>query len=329
MSWFDASGFANIAKTALREAQKTIDKALDIKEDETASAPCKAPIDTNSDDFFDTWGLSQPGSSAKEHPKNEQNAKALKLQSSLWGSFSGSFFEGTKEEAKSPSIDSLDDSVDTSREHFTRSKLVVHNESNEYEEESEILKNNESEVKMLQKDPNTSSLNRLSIVSSNSCKNSESVELISTSPDSEIQSIEQEKSSSSAIDDEKQTSELASESVEVLGDSLTTPSVEVITFDSSSSESKEFTSPFDSPLVEELAVPSFKSSPDSVEVIPEEQEESVAEDTMSYTSISESTSATVLDHPFVHLKPQMMLKDTYNMAEPVLVSFLSQTVTVI
>lgn len=34
MSWFDATGFANLAKTALKEAQKTIDKALDIKEEE-------------------------------------------------------------------------------------------------------------------------------------------------------------------------------------------------------------------------------------------------------------------------------------------------------
>lgn len=34
MSWFDATGFANLAKTALKEAQKTIDKALDINEED-------------------------------------------------------------------------------------------------------------------------------------------------------------------------------------------------------------------------------------------------------------------------------------------------------
>lgn len=34
MSWFDAAGFANLAKSALKEAQKTIDKALDIKDEE-------------------------------------------------------------------------------------------------------------------------------------------------------------------------------------------------------------------------------------------------------------------------------------------------------
>lgn len=40
MSWFDAAGIANLAKTALKEAQKTIDKALDIteEEEETGSA---------------------------------------------------------------------------------------------------------------------------------------------------------------------------------------------------------------------------------------------------------------------------------------------------
>lgn len=38
MSWFDATGFANLAKSALKEAQKTIDKALDIKEENAPSS---------------------------------------------------------------------------------------------------------------------------------------------------------------------------------------------------------------------------------------------------------------------------------------------------
>lgn len=32
MSWFDTSSIANIARTALKEAQRTIDKALDIND---------------------------------------------------------------------------------------------------------------------------------------------------------------------------------------------------------------------------------------------------------------------------------------------------------
>ena len=31
MSWFDTAGFANLAKSALKEAQKTFDKALDLE----------------------------------------------------------------------------------------------------------------------------------------------------------------------------------------------------------------------------------------------------------------------------------------------------------
>lgn len=34
MSWFDTSNFANLAKNALKEAQKTLDKALADEDDE-------------------------------------------------------------------------------------------------------------------------------------------------------------------------------------------------------------------------------------------------------------------------------------------------------
>lgn len=38
MSWFDTKSFASLAKTALKEAQKKIDKVLDIQEDEMESS---------------------------------------------------------------------------------------------------------------------------------------------------------------------------------------------------------------------------------------------------------------------------------------------------
>ncbi len=38
MSWFQSTGLSSFAKTALKEAQKTIDKALDIKEEEDGAA---------------------------------------------------------------------------------------------------------------------------------------------------------------------------------------------------------------------------------------------------------------------------------------------------
>ncbi|XP_015439030.1 PREDICTED: TATA element modulatory factor isoform X2 [Dufourea novaeangliae] len=91
MSWFDATGFANLAKSALKEAQKTIDKALDIKEEEDQKVVEGCTKDTS--EFFASWGL-----------KNEENvdhcdkSKESKQEtsSSIWGSFTGSFFETPK-----------------------------------------------------------------------------------------------------------------------------------------------------------------------------------------------------------------------------------------
>lgn len=42
MSWFNTSGFATLAKSALSQAQKTIDKALDIKEDHVENVDNKS-----------------------------------------------------------------------------------------------------------------------------------------------------------------------------------------------------------------------------------------------------------------------------------------------
>lgn len=132
MSWFDATGLASIAKTALKEAQKTIDKALDIKDTDFTSTPTNTPIDTN-DDFFGTWGLTQTTSG----PKNVElrgNAAAVPnkshLTTSLWGSFTGSFFEAPKENKSSS--DALDDSKsESSQEYFSRSKLCVQGNSDD------------------------------------------------------------------------------------------------------------------------------------------------------------------------------------------------------
>lgn len=46
MSWFDTTGIASLAKNALKEAQKTIDKALDINDDTAnrAKGPAKGEL---------------------------------------------------------------------------------------------------------------------------------------------------------------------------------------------------------------------------------------------------------------------------------------------
>lgn len=90
MSWFDATGFANLAKSALKGAQKTIDKALDIKEEEPKVIQSHA-VETS--DFFASWGL-QSEQEANKRDGNPQ--KQQQNSSSIWGSFTGSFFEPPK-----------------------------------------------------------------------------------------------------------------------------------------------------------------------------------------------------------------------------------------
>lgn len=41
MSWFDTSNIVSLAKSTLKEAQKTIDKALDITEDDAEDKALK------------------------------------------------------------------------------------------------------------------------------------------------------------------------------------------------------------------------------------------------------------------------------------------------
>ncbi|KAG8237875.1 hypothetical protein J437_LFUL017884 [Ladona fulva] len=113
MSWFDASGIASLAKTALKEAQKTIDKALDIK-DEDDQLPSNynqvSPVE-ESDSFFTSWGLKSPTRSLKSNSsveiEDDGNDSGISekasgsgltsvMTSSLWGSFTGSFFENAR-----------------------------------------------------------------------------------------------------------------------------------------------------------------------------------------------------------------------------------------
>lgn len=134
--------------------------------------------------------------------------------------------------------------------------------------------------------------NRLSVISNESSKtSSDSLEIVSrgssytTSPDSDLQSTEKSTTPTSSMGLK------LSESVEVLPDSLTSPSsVEILPTDTQNSD--EFVSPLASPVDE-------KVSRSSIEVIPEE----VDEDSISYTSISESTSATLLESSVVSTKP--------------------------
>ncbi|XP_052868423.1 TATA element modulatory factor [Anopheles cruzii] len=104
MSWFDTTGIAILAKNALKEAQKQIDKALDIKDDEESSSAAPA-----GDGTVESKRPPSPKVSSKVAPgtpmagvgETEKQTGLMAVQTqfsppstdSMWGSFTGSFFE--------------------------------------------------------------------------------------------------------------------------------------------------------------------------------------------------------------------------------------------
>lgn len=107
MSWFDTTGFANLAKSALKEAQKTIDKALDIKnEEQSENQITPVPSQEEDADFFNSWGIKSSNELTKSPNEKEDEEKDSEptisnknaLTTSLWGSFTGSFFDNPKTE---------------------------------------------------------------------------------------------------------------------------------------------------------------------------------------------------------------------------------------
>lgn len=309
MNWFDTSGLTSLAKNALKEAQKTIDKALDIQdesgdEQEDASPPepkAKSSSGGNtpqkdSSDFFSSWGLTVSAESPKddvikEHPVVTESPSKSQSQS-VWGSFAGSFFEHPKSDestiVKPPKAKSMNVIADTKYgsqdDLFSKSQLVM----------SDVDGSEFVSVRGRKPDERRSSSRsyQLSLVSSRN--SSDSVEVLSqsmkTTPDSEasIQSI----SHSSSIG-----LKLNSDSVEILPDSLISPSsIECLGFDSYSEKNSQSSSSNLTPDSSEK-----KSSPigdktekietaDSVSLVADDDE-----DTMSYNSISECTAPTVLD----------------------------------
>lgn len=292
MSWFDPSGFASLAKSALKEAQKTIDKALDITDEEsfkTNAAP-SGGRDINTDSFFSAWDLqSSPASIVKKATKMTNSA-------STWGSFTGSFFEnqakieGSDESSsgqskelvsnqpkKSLSLDlgmlSKPDS-DGSSERIEKSSINLESTPEECTEpdgeqiKQEIKNFPPVEVIMRKREPRNTA-NRLSVISSESDRRStDSCEVLGSTPDSDPNTM----STSSSVAKLRQSGSF--ESVEV----LTSPS-SVDVLGSSEQKSSDSLSPIEG---------------DGVEVIPEDEDSVSVED--SYTSASEATlTVTLLD----------------------------------
>ncbi|KAL4708621.1 hypothetical protein ACJJTC_001060 [Scirpophaga incertulas] len=316
MNWFDTSGLTSLAKTALKEAQKTIDKALDIQDDSseeheddepvpsttnTPSGSGNTPQKDNSD-FFSSWGLTVSMESSKDNAIRQQTvvteSPTKSNTQSMWGSFAGSFFELPKESAivrppKAKSMNVIADSnYDSHDDLFSRSQLVMSDATEGLEFKSNKPKD---ECAKVEERRGSSRSARLSLVSSRN--SSDSVEVLSqsmkTTPDSEGASGPSMSHSSSV------GQKLNSESVEILPDSLISPSsIECLGFDSySSDKNSSATSSNLSPadLSDKKSTPCGNrtekpDTADSVSLVADDDE-----DTMSYNSISECTAPTVLD----------------------------------
>lgn len=94
MSWFDAAGIASLAKNALKEAQKTIDKALDITEDEDADTAISSPQTAESLAQSEPPNKKDPSKSMKQSISNPVlSSEGAPNANNVWGSFAGSFFD--------------------------------------------------------------------------------------------------------------------------------------------------------------------------------------------------------------------------------------------
>lgn len=109
MSWFDASSFANLAKNALKEAQKTLDKALDITEEEERKLQSNECFCSKTQyNAVIACSVLQDGSShsaKKETPPVEEppgEDSKLSANNTIWDTFANSFFDKPKSPTDSP-----------------------------------------------------------------------------------------------------------------------------------------------------------------------------------------------------------------------------------
>ncbi|XP_021189376.3 TATA element modulatory factor [Helicoverpa armigera] len=317
MNWFDTSGLTTLAKNALKEAQKTIDKALDIQdesgdeleEESTPQTSAKSSpghsntLQKDNSDFFSSWGLTVSAESEQNDPIKEQpvvtESPSKSTSQSIWGSFAGSFFEQPKEDdpaivrpPKAKSMNVISDTKYGSHDDlFSKSQLIM---SDSEALDHRITKSLKDELPKGNDRRDSAKSQRLSLVSSRN--SSDSVEVLSqsmkTTPDSEasVHSISQSSSTGQKHN---------SESVEILPDSLVSPSsIECLGFDSYSSERNSSSS---SLCLSPGDLSDKKSTPIGDKTEKAETADSVSlvadddEDTMSYNSISECTAPTVLD----------------------------------
>ncbi len=119
MSWFDTKQLSTFAKSALNEAQKTLDKALDIREEEEKeNRRNSAAAVSEAKDFAESGGEENATESAtvpQGAPSGSALAASVMGSSKIWGSFTGSFFDPNQKKAGSDHEDEDGESVEDDR----------------------------------------------------------------------------------------------------------------------------------------------------------------------------------------------------------------------
>ncbi|XP_065222799.1 TATA element modulatory factor isoform X2 [Planococcus citri] len=294
MSWFDASSFANLAKTALKEAQKTLDKALDITEEEASQ---NASNQSTSKELPATE--SPP-------PSTNEESKASSSNNTIWESFASSFFDKPKSPTAADTPDNaippqITDTIATSPPVITKEPVPEYSQpfkdrsglrlacepqqplqqpQHEDKPTQDSSKDDSFVIRRQKKAASASNGNRLSMISNESDRkstvSSDSVEVLgSTStntPDSEDTSPSKVRNSGSY-----------ESSVEILSSS----SVEILNSEDPSRLQTEGT------------------SSESVEIIPEIEED----DDKSLGGGADDTSASESTLTVLDLGPRSSLKD--------------------
>lgn len=181
-------------------AQKTIDKALDIKDDESA-------VESSSLDSQSILDSQTKATTMKHSTSNSA------LQSSIWGSFTGSFFDNpigdtTKTVTTPPSSSSV-----AARINDDLCEILERPSSESTQNESEG--NSSASVEIVNSPPTTPGSNLTSPEQPSTVQHSDSVEIISiTTPSSDLITV----SSSSPSEQLSHSCNLNPDSVEVISD---------------------------------------------------------------------------------------------------------------
>ncbi|XP_059476041.1 TATA element modulatory factor-like isoform X2 [Neocloeon triangulifer] len=308
MSWFDTAGIASLAKNALKEAQRTIDKALDIKDDDPAPskvvAASTSAAEDESDGFFSSWGIKSPTSSLDVSTSKQGTPSAADLAvqheptpstNNLWGSFTGSFFDADNKAEPEPG--STEDQPDTALVLRQPKKVTLEAVGTKQPPSSLGLARQNRGRNVAPFNPN-----RLSVISSSTGSpdegGSESVEVLGSTSESSL-------SPETAEACQRLAEQSSPESVGIIAggssSDLTSPSsVEVLGWSEANSPCSPLRPLTLFPVRPQQQQPPLQSpvsdllTPESVEVINEEESEaSLADD--SSTSASSTTTTTVME----------------------------------